>query len=181
MNELPGRRSVLKATLGLGLAQVLHGQDNPSAARPKEGDFLVKAGDAAATPLSPADIKPGKQTMVFAMDPESRTVRSGSRLNRILVVRMDADKLVGDTRARSVEGIVAYSALCSHAGCDVSEWIPEEQALFCSCHASKFEPKDGAKVLDGPASSPLPALPLKVVDGKLAVAKPFTARITFEG
>lgn len=188
MNEgFCGRRAVLRATLGLGLIQVgalplMEGQDNPAAARPREGDFLVKSGDDSATPLTPDDVKPGqKQTLVFAMDAATKTVRSGSRLNRILLVKLDIDKLTPETRVRSADGIVAYSALCSHAGCDVSDWLPEEQALFCSCHASKFEPKDGAKVLDGPAANPLPALPLRITDGKLVVAKPFTARVTFEG
>ncbi len=182
MNEdFCGRRSVLKATVALGLAQLLPAQDNSAASRPKEGDLLIKAGDASATPLTPADIRPGaSQTMVFAMDPESKIIRNGSRLNRILLVRFEPDKLTSETRARAADGVVAYSALCSHAGCDVSDWLPDEQVLFCSCHASKFEPKDGAKVLDGPAPTALPALPLKLVDGKLTVAKTFTARITFE-
>jgi len=43
-----------------------------------------------------------------------------------------------------------------------------------------FDPKDGARVVDGPAPRGLPALPLKVVEGKLVVAGPFTARVGFE-
>jgi Rieske Fe-S protein len=34
--------------------------------------------------------------------------------------------------------------------------------------------------VDGPAPRPLPALPLKIVDGRLVVAQPFTAAIAFE-
>ena len=52
--------------------------------------------------------------------------------------------------------------------------------LFCSCHESTFDPKDGAKVVDGPAPRPLPALPLKVVDGVLVVAQGFTAPVGYE-
>ena len=179
--DLCGRRSVLKTALGLGAAQLLPAQDNPAAARPQAGDLLIKAGDPALTPLTPSDIHSGaKQTLALAMDPESRIVRSGSRLNRILLVRLAPESLSTETKDRAAEGVVAYSALCSHAGCDVSDWLPEEQALFCICHASKFLPADGAKVLDGPARKPLPALPLKVTDGKLAVARPFTARVSFD-
>jgi len=175
------RRDLLKTGLGLGLTSILKAQDNPSAARPKEGDFLVKAGDAAGTPLTPADIHAGsKQILAWAMDPADKTQRSGSRLNRVLLVRVDPEKMSAETKARSAEGAVAYSAICSHAGCDVTDWVADDQTLFCSCHSSKFDPRDGARVLDGPADHPLPALPLKIVDGKLAVAKPFTARITFE-
>jgi rieske iron-sulfur protein len=179
------RRDVLKTGLGvgvgLGLTSILQAQDDPAAARPKQGDLLVKAGDTAGTPLTPADVKAGaKQILAWAMDPVDKTQRSGSRLNRVLLVRLDPEKMSAETKARSAEGVVAYSAICSHAGCDVSDWVPDDQTLFCPCHSSKFDPRDGAKVLDGPADHPLPALPLKITDGKLTVAKPFTARITFE-
>jgi rieske iron-sulfur protein len=179
--DITDRRHVLKTGLALGLTSILKSQENPAAARPKEGDFLVKAGDAAGTPLTPADIAAGaKQTVAWAMDPADKTQRSGSRLNRVVVVRIDAEKMTAETKARAVDGIVAYSGICSHAGCDVTDWIADDQTLFCACHSSRFDPRDGAKVLEGPATHALPALPLKIVDGKLAVAKPFTARITFE-
>jgi Rieske Fe-S protein len=173
------RRQILKAGAGLALAPLARAQDNPAAQRPKAGDLLVRASDN--TPLKPSDIAAGvKQLFAWAMDPETGAVRSGTRLNRILVVRLDASKLADSTAPRSVEGIVAYSAICPHNGCEVNEWVPEEQALFCGCHSSKFQPADAGKVLDGPAPNPLPALPLRLTGGILTVAAPFTARITFE-
>jgi rieske iron-sulfur protein len=114
------------------------------------------------------------------MDPGSKMLRSGSRLNRVLLVRLDPDKFSPETRSRAVDGIVAYSAICTHNGCEVTEWISDEQLLFCPCHESKFAPKDGGRVVDGPAPRMLPALPLNHVEKKQVVAKPFTARITFE-
>lgn len=183
-NECARRRAILKAGLGLGIGLIpgmkASAQENPAVARPREGDLLIKAGDPATTPLTPADIPAGKQTMAWAMDPNDKTVRSGSRLNRVLLVRLDPARLSTETQSRAVEGVTAYSAICSHSGCDVTEWVAEEALLFCPCHASKFDPKDGAKVVDGPAPRSLPALPLKLVNGALAVAKPFTAKITFE-
>lgn len=179
------RRAWLKAGIGLGiqlgLAPLAPGQENPASARPKEGDLLVRVGDASATPLAPDDIKLGaKQIMAWAMDPNDKTVRSGSRLNRVMLVHFDPEKLSAETKARAADGVVAYTAICTHTGCEVTEWVPEEQLLYCPCHASKFDPAVAAKVTDGPAPRALPALPLKVADGKLAVAKPFTARIGFE-
>jgi Rieske Fe-S protein len=80
----------------------------------------------------------------------------------------------------AADGVVAYTAICTHSGCEVVDWLADERLLYCSCHSSKFDPKDGARVVDGPAPRSLPALPLKVVDGRLVVAKPFTSRVGFE-
>jgi rieske iron-sulfur protein len=169
------RRTLLLAGFGLAL-----GQNDATASRPRAGDLLIKAGDAGKKPLTAADIRAGApQTFAWPMDPDG-TVRSGSRLNQVVLVRVDPSTLTVETRARSVDGIVAYSSICTHTGCDVDDWEPAQRLLACQCHFSQFDPRDAGKVVDGPAPRPLPALPLKIVDGRLAVAQPFTAPITFE-
>ena len=180
-----GRRAILKAGISFGIALSLGhespGQENGASQRPKEGDLLVKVGDATVTPLTPADIPVGaKQTMAWAMDPTNKTVRSGSRLNRVLLLRLDQEKLSPETKSHAADGVVAYTAICTHTGCEVTEWAADEQILVCPCHESRFEPKDAARVVDGPAPRSLPALPLKLANGMLVVAKPFTAAIGFE-
>jgi rieske iron-sulfur protein len=180
-----GRRTLLTrgARLGLGLSlrpSLLFGQDDQTSARPKENDLLVQADNIRTEPLTPDDVGVGAPTMAWAMDPHDLIVRSGSRLNRVLLVRLDPTTLVGETQSRAANGVVAYTAICTHSGCDVADWIADQQLLACPCHDSRFDPRDGAKVVDGPAPRPLPALPLKIVDGKLVVANPFTARVGFE-
>lgn len=118
--------------------------------------------------------------MAWAYDPVQKVVRSASRLNQLLLLRFDSSSLIADTRDRSASGVVAYTSICTHSGCDVDTWLDKEFHLFCSCHESKFDPRDGARVVDGPAPRPLPALPLTLVDGVLVVAKPFTAPVGFE-
>jgi Rieske Fe-S protein len=180
------RRAVLKAglTLGLGLrvtSTLEAGQEDRASARPKEGDRLVRLGDASRTPLTPNDVPlGGRQTMAWALDPSDNTVRSGSRLNQLLLLRLDPEKLAAETRSRAADGVVAYTAICTHNGCDVDDWLADEQQLSCACHSSTFDPKDAGTVVDGPAPRMLPALPLKIVDGKLVVARPFTARVGFD-
>ena len=180
------RRTLLKAALGAGLGLYFTpsratGQDDPASLRPMEGDALVKAGDASAKPLGPDDIQPGgKPVMAWAMDPANGTVRNGSRLNQVLVIRLNPEKLTPETQSRAAAGVVAYTAICTHMGCEVDDWLEPEQRLYCPCHGSKFDPADGAKVVEGEAPRPLPSLPLKVVEGKLIVAGPFTARVGFE-
>jgi Rieske Fe-S protein len=179
-----GRRQLLKCALGVGLGltpALALAQDDPAAIRPKPGDLLIRVDDAAKTPLTPGDVPAGgKPIMAWALDPADGTVRSGSRLNRLLVLRLAADALAPDTRERAADGVVAYTAICTHTGCEVIEWLAAEEQLYCPCHYSKFDPKDAARVVDGPAPRPLPALPLSLSDGRLVVARPFTSRVGFE-
>jgi rieske iron-sulfur protein len=177
------RRAVLKSGVALLLtgSQAIHAQGDAASIRPKEGDFLIKVGDAGAKPLTPEDIPIGAtQTMAWPMDPMDGTIRSASRLNRILLVRFNPEKLSAETAVRAADGVVAYTAICTHTGCEVIDWHADEQLLSCPCHYSKFDPKDGARVVDGPAPRTLPALPLQTANGKLVVAGPFITRVGFE-
>jgi len=67
------------------------------------------------------------------------------------------------------QGILAYSKICTHAGCAISLYryplYPEAEprpALVCPCHYSTFDPATGGTVIFGPAGRPLPQLPLAV-------------------
>src|SRR5439155_3682063 len=118
------RRDVLKAGLsaGFGLAICRPGlagtQAEPSAARLKEGDLLVRVDDTTRTPLSPGDIAAGgRPTAAWPMDPIDRIVRSGLRFNELLLVRVDPDRLAADTRSRAGDGVIAYTMVCTHSGC----------------------------------------------------------------
>jgi rieske iron-sulfur protein len=183
--DCAGRRKLIQAgfTAGVGalLPPRLFAQNDVATMRPMEGDQLVHAGDAQHRPLRAADIPlNGQQVPAWALHPATSTVRSGTRLNGVILLRLDESTLAPETRARAAEGVVAYTAICPHNGCDVDDWIADRLVLSCSCHASEFDPRDAGKVLDGPAPRALPALPLKIVDGVLAVAKPFTTRVGFE-
>ena len=180
-----GRRAILEASIGLGLCLApgrLFGQPDPASIFPKTGDLLVRAGGSdVPQPLTPDDIGLNEApTTAWAMDPVDKTVRSGSRLNAVLLVRFDPSRLSAVSRSLAASGVVAYTAICTHSGCEVSDWVADDHILSCPCHDSLFDPKDEGKVADGPAPRKLPALPLSVVDGKLAVAGPFTSRVGFE-
>ena len=173
------RRDILAFTVIAGLGWATPGQRaaaQPASERPKEGDLLVSVENGNV--LAPSDIPPGGPPVVaWPMDAADKTVRNASRLNKILLLRLDPATLVGPTKDRAAEGVVGYSAICPHTACEVDGWMPDQQILECSCHYSHYNPREGAAVIDGPTPRPLPALPLKIVDGKLAVAKPFTSRV----
>ena len=59
---------------------------------------------------------------------------------------------------------VAYSAVCTHAGCTVAY---KNAQLACPCHGSVFDPANGAEVVSGPAQIPLPEIPIKMQDGQI--------------
>ncbi|HTW99293.1 MAG TPA: Rieske (2Fe-2S) protein, partial [Acidimicrobiales bacterium] len=59
-------------------------------------------------------------------------------------------------------GFIAFSKVCTHAGCPVSLYEQELQKLVCPCHQSMFLVKDGGIPVFGPAPRPLPQLPLTV-------------------
>jgi Rieske Fe-S protein len=156
-------------------------QTGPTRERPREGDLLVAVGASPPEPLKPGDLTlDGKQTMAWPMDPASNTVRNGSRLNKVLLLRLDTENFNDETKERAADGIVAYSAVCTHTGCDVTNWHPDRLLLECPCHYSFYDPKEAAKVVSGPAPRRLPALPLKIADGRLVAAKPFTGRAGFQ-
>jgi len=135
--------------------------------------LLVEAdAEADFKPIRPADLAVAKPLLVFTFDPKTGTPKNESRLSKIVLVRLPEDQMTPETRARSASGVVAYSSICTHQGCDVKTWMSKESVLACYCHASKFNLFDGAKVVSGPASSPLPAIPLTLAGEFLALAAP---------
>ena len=175
------RRVLLLAGVGFGvglLANTACAQSDPAHDRPQPGDLLVQVGNAAVVPLTPDSLsRGGVQVMAWPMDPAGNVVRDGSRLNKVLLLRLDPAVLDAKTRERAADGVVAYSAICPHTGCEVVDWHSDRQILECPCHNSQYDPKAGAQVISGPSPRSLAALPLRIADGKLVVAHPFIGRL----
>jgi ubiquinol-cytochrome c reductase iron-sulfur subunit len=64
----------------------------------------------------------------------------------------------------------AYSKICTHAGCPVGLYDPVANQLFCPCHQSVFDVSEDAAPVEGPATRPLPRLPIEVDDDGYLVA-----------
>jgi ubiquinol-cytochrome c reductase iron-sulfur subunit len=78
----------------------------------------------------------------------------------------------------SPEGFVAYSRICTHVGCAVSQYLDEAKVLACPCHQSTFDLLDGARPVSGPAGRPLPQLPLAIdPQGHLVAQSDFTTPV----
>jgi len=182
-----GRRSILVPLFGLALTPLLVG-----AARAEDE---VETTDAVTMPPQPGDhfvflsgpnkgqvVRPdnltvgGPQVRAFPASPDC-TIRNGTPLNLVILARFDPADLSEETRARAAEGVVAYSAVCTHQACPVNMWSKARDGLVCSCHGSVYDPKNGAAVLDGPAPRPLPSLAVKIADSAVAVASGFSSRV----
>jgi len=173
-----GRRAVLGlalATLAVGPARP---EDEAAAAPPQPNDHFVfltgpKKGEVVRVDSLAVG---GPQVQAYPVSPEG-TVRNETPLNLVILARFDPAELNEETRARAAEGVVAYSAICTHQACPVNMWSKDRDAFVCSCHGSIYDPKKGAEVLFGPAPRPLPSLGLKVADGVVTVAAGFSSRV----
>jgi ubiquinol-cytochrome c reductase iron-sulfur subunit len=75
----------------------------------------------------------------------------------------------------TVQGYVAYSKVCTHAGCPVGLYSATRHELLCPCHQSTFNVLDGCRPVFGPATRSLPQLPLAVdADGFLMAQRDYT-------
>jgi rieske iron-sulfur protein len=175
------RRALLKGAVAAGLtsslADALRGADS-IAAGPQAGDvFVFFSGDHAGQVIKPTDLIVGASpVMAWPKEPVTDIVRDESRLSLVLLVRLEAACLDEVTALRAAEGLVAYSATCTHAQCPVTGWNDEKKAFSCPCHQSEYDPSQNAKVLSGPAPRALPALPVKIENNVLVAAGAFIGR-----
>jgi Rieske Fe-S protein len=179
------RRDVLGAGLGIGVGlaatEASAATADASKAPPQPGDRLTFfSGAKKGQPIKVDDLKlGGPQVMATAVDAATGTPKTG-RLSQALVIRLDPATLDEETRKGAAEGVVAYSSVCTHQGCAVSQWKSDANTLYCVCHGSQFDPKQGAKVVGGPAQRRLAILPVKVEDGVIVVAGEFSGRVGFK-
>jgi ubiquinol-cytochrome c reductase iron-sulfur subunit len=133
-------------------------------------------------PLREADIE--EDTFYTAYPEHAEREQMGAP---VVVVRLAPQQLHLPTQRKNWApgGIVAYSKICTHAGCAIALYrkptFPATEprpALVCPCHYSTFDPARGGTVLFGPAGRPLPQLPLYVdAVGDLRAAGNFSGAV----
>ena len=122
-------------------------------------------------PVSVDALQPGSTTIVF---PEESV--GAERAQTVLIrVREDLLRLPGQRANWAPMGNLAYSRVCTHAGCTVGMYEATTHLLMCPCHQSTFNVLDGCQPTGGPAARPLPQLPLYAdSQGYLRAAGGFT-------
>ena len=141
----------------------------------KAGTRLVK--DPTGVPIKASDVTIGS---VFHVIPEGLNEKDHKLEEKakaaVLLVRLDPAELKEDPSRKtwSYDGIVAYSKICTHVGCPVALYEQHTHHLLCPCHQSTFDVTEHCKVVFGPASRPLPQLPIAVdKDGYLVAQSDF--------
>jgi len=127
----------------------------------KRGQRLVTVD---GKPTSVHTLQPGSTVVVFPED------KIGDEHAQTVLIRVDETALrLPEVRAQwAPMGYVAYSRVCTHAGCPVGIFETTTNLLLCPCHQSTFDVLRGAQPTGGPAARPLPQLPLYVdKDGTL--------------
>jgi ubiquinol-cytochrome c reductase iron-sulfur subunit len=106
----------------------------------------------------PASLEHGTVLTVF---PEGSI---GATASQTLLLRIDEKKLdlPAGRDGWTPKGFIAFSKICTHAGCPVAQFEDAENLLLCPCHQSTFDILRGAEPIGGPASRPLAQLPLFV-------------------
>ena len=115
---------------------------------------------AEGTPVTESTLETGSFTTVF---PEGF---EGSADSQAVLIRVEPDQLQlpPDRIAGAPDGLVAYSKICTHAGCPLGLYLAATHELRCPCHQSTFDVLDGARPVYGPAPKPLPQLPIEIAD-----------------
>jgi ubiquinol-cytochrome c reductase iron-sulfur subunit len=173
-------RSLLFMGGGIGLALIvpLGGLiKNPNKGNPlgqtawKEGVRLLRSD---GTPISPADQEPGSLETVFPAVPGGNSVRHAD--SAVMLIRLRPEQVKQFESRPANEGFgygdyVAFSKICTHAGCPVSLYEQETGRILCPCHQSQFLVTKDAKPVFGPAVRPLPQLPIELDDEGYFVAR----------
>ncbi|MGM7778657.1 cytochrome bc1 complex Rieske iron-sulfur subunit [Arthrobacter sp. KNU-44] len=145
---------------------------------PQDGKLKRLTRDPDGTPIKASDVTIGS---AFHVIPEGLNELQEGKLNAkakavVLLMRLNPDDLTisKGRETWSYNGIVAYSKICTHVGCPVALYEQQTHHLLCPCHQSTFDLTKECKVIFGPASRPLPQLPIAVdAEGYLVATSDF--------
>jgi thiosulfate dehydrogenase (quinone) large subunit len=167
-----GRRELLRgatlagATLATGVAaKALSG--TPAAA------MLAATGSGTPTASATMTRRDGKGTTSSTTSPTSPTGGAQQSVSGTPIAKLSSIPVGGAVGFQAPGGtpaalvrlgrndVVAYSRVCTHAGCLVG-YDTSQRILYCPCHGAEYDPAHGAEVIGGPAPRPLAEIPVKI-------------------
>jgi ubiquinol-cytochrome c reductase iron-sulfur subunit len=175
------RRSLLQRTLGLSVLAVSALAVIPLGGlikKPKGELFRTGWADGVRLMtgdrrlIRPGDLEAGGIATVFPATEDGLSTQVVAD-SVVLLIRLRPGQ---DPRPRpgqesfGWQDYLAYSKICTHAGCPASLYEQQTGRLLCPCHQSQFDLLQDAKPVFGPAARPLPKLPITVDDEGYFVA-----------
>jgi len=161
------RRSLIAATVPLAVAPIFLLRDLgplPGTSLDytvwRKGLRLLVYG--TGRPITPAEFSsPGS---IISVGPEGYLNNDDDMAKAaVIIIKFRPGQLQPPTNLNwTVDNIVAYSKICTHVGCPAALYEQTTHHILCPCHQSTFDAAHGAKVLFGPATRPLPQLPMGV-------------------
>jgi ubiquinol-cytochrome c reductase iron-sulfur subunit len=129
----------------------------------------------ANTPIRPADFSSPGGMITVVPDGFQNDYNALAKAAAI-IIKFAPNVLAAPTVMNwTVDNIVAYSKICTHVGCPAALYEQTTHHILCPCHQSTFDAARGAQVLFGPATRPLPQLPMTVdAEGYLVARHDFT-------
>jgi ubiquinol-cytochrome c reductase iron-sulfur subunit len=119
------------------------------------------------TPVRPADVSVGGQITVFPGLKDGTGATNAHADSPTLLIHLreeDAARALKSAepinKGSQWASFVAYSKICTHAGCPASLYEQQTNRLLCPCHQSQFQIADNARPIFGPATRSLPQLPI---------------------
>ena len=154
-----GRRKFLQTMIGFAAVSVT-------------GLWLLKFASTSSPQPSPSSLQPSSSGSQSPSNPQPATTpTAGSYSGQLLTNAANIpsnqsltfnDPAVGPIVLIHLDNgqFVAYSAICTHAGCEV-QFDPSARDIACPCHGAVFDPYNNAQVLGGPAPYPLQRIPIQ--------------------
>jgi Rieske Fe-S protein len=176
------RRDVLKGTCGLvGAAAVMSvGASMPAYAEPQKdapqiGDvFVFTAGPKKGSVVMVDDVVLDAAPLTVMPKDPNGAVRDGDNFTTLLY-RISKDKTPADMLPDTIDGLAAWSAVCTHQGCLLTDIHQKSTAVnafgfICPCHDAIFDPTQEGKNTGGATSATLAYFPIKSDGGKIVVS-----------
>jgi len=150
------RRNFLRAALALGVVSAATlvlwnvGSSSPPVS-PSQLTSSATPAAAVSNPIIPSTQPTGNSQPIAnaaSIPPDQSLTYNDPSLGPVILIHLDNGKFV------------AYSAICTHAGCQV-QFDPSLKDIVCPCHGAVYDPYHNAQVIGGPAPYPLQNVPIQ--------------------
>jgi rieske iron-sulfur protein len=174
-NVLKGACTVAGATAAMSVGVSLPVFATPQKGVPQVGDvFVFESGPKKGQVVMVDDVVLEAEPITARAKDPNGAARDGDK-HLALLYRAAKDKVPEDMATETVDGVMAFSAVCTHQGCLIEELhhpnkVNNTFGFICPCHDAVFDPLEAGKCVGGAESRKLPHFPIKSDGGKIVVS-----------